>query len=268
MSLLRRSRRLRRRLRIRYPITADRVLGAGELPNVRLQRALSRPGRVTALDRVLSIVHWVWFFEPHLSLLFVQARHVDRPTRRAADGRHLRPGLRDLLRGAHRTAVVGLRAGLHETAGRADPGGRGRRRRRAGSGRGPADHGRCRGGRLGPRLGPDVRPRGRQPVGRDAVAPLRDLADGRAAARRDRPDSARSASAMPPRSRSPSSTWGSTTSPTCSPAPRSSPWCAAASRSPSPPSPRSTGPAAAGADRGRLAGAGRAGPMPPGHLPG
>ncbi|MGH2986672.1 MAG: hypothetical protein ACRDLO_08300, partial [Solirubrobacterales bacterium] len=74
---------LRARLKIRYPITADRALGAGELPNVRLQRALSRPGRVTALDRVLSIVHWVWFVEPHLTLLFVQARHVDRFPRAA-----------------------------------------------------------------------------------------------------------------------------------------------------------------------------------------
>jgi membrane-associated phospholipid phosphatase len=74
---------LRRRLRIRYPIVADRVLGAGRLPNQRLQRALSRPGRVTALDRVLSLVHWVWFFEPHLTLLFVQARHVDHFPRAA-----------------------------------------------------------------------------------------------------------------------------------------------------------------------------------------
>jgi membrane-associated phospholipid phosphatase len=74
---------LRRRLRIRYPIVADRVLGAGRLPNQRLQRALSRPGRVTVLDRALSLVHWVWFFEPHLTLLFVQARHVEHFPRAA-----------------------------------------------------------------------------------------------------------------------------------------------------------------------------------------
>ena len=43
---------LRRRLLVRYPIVADRVIGLGELPNVRAQRAFSRPGRVTALDRV------------------------------------------------------------------------------------------------------------------------------------------------------------------------------------------------------------------------
>jgi hypothetical protein len=74
---------LRRRLRIRYPIVADRIIGLGTLPNVRLQRALSAPDRVTALDRFLSVVHWVWFMEPHAALLFVQARHPDRFPRAA-----------------------------------------------------------------------------------------------------------------------------------------------------------------------------------------
>ncbi len=65
---------LQRRLKVRYPIGADRLIGLGELPNVRLQRAFSRPGRVTALDRVLSVVHWAWFMEPHIALLIVQTR--------------------------------------------------------------------------------------------------------------------------------------------------------------------------------------------------
>jgi len=69
---------LRRRLRIRYPIVADRLIGLGTLPNVRLQRALSVPGRVTRLDRFLSVIHWVWFMQPHLALLFVQTRHLER----------------------------------------------------------------------------------------------------------------------------------------------------------------------------------------------
>jgi membrane-associated phospholipid phosphatase len=67
--------RLRRRLRVRYPIRADRALGLGRLPNVRLQRAFSRPGDVTTLDRVLTIVHWAWFVEPHLALLWILIRH-------------------------------------------------------------------------------------------------------------------------------------------------------------------------------------------------
>ena len=75
--------RLRARLRVRYPIAMDRAIGLGELPNVRLQRALSRSGRVTTLDKALSIVHWAWFMQPHLSLLYVQRRHVERFPRAA-----------------------------------------------------------------------------------------------------------------------------------------------------------------------------------------
>jgi membrane-associated phospholipid phosphatase len=74
---------LRRRLKVRYPIVVDRIIGLGQLPNARLQRAFSRPGEVTSLDRFLSVIHWAWFLEPHASLLFVQARHVDRFPRAA-----------------------------------------------------------------------------------------------------------------------------------------------------------------------------------------
>jgi membrane-associated phospholipid phosphatase len=75
---------LRRRLRVRYPITADRILGMGELPSVRLQRALSRPGaEVTVLDRALSIVHWSWFIEPHLALVYILARREEHFARSA-----------------------------------------------------------------------------------------------------------------------------------------------------------------------------------------
>jgi membrane-associated phospholipid phosphatase len=69
--------RLRRRLRVRYPIRADRLLGLGELPNVRLQRAFSQPGEVTGRDRMLAIVHWAWFVEPHLALAWILIRHND-----------------------------------------------------------------------------------------------------------------------------------------------------------------------------------------------
>jgi membrane-associated phospholipid phosphatase len=66
--------RLRERLRVRYPIAVDRGLGAGQLPSVRLQRAFARPGAVTRLDRVLAIIHWAWFLEPHLALVWILAR--------------------------------------------------------------------------------------------------------------------------------------------------------------------------------------------------
>jgi membrane-associated phospholipid phosphatase len=75
--------RLRRRLHVRYPIRVDRALGLGELPNVRLQGAFSRPGQVTALDRVLAVVHWAWFVEPHLALLWILVRREERFARAA-----------------------------------------------------------------------------------------------------------------------------------------------------------------------------------------
>ena len=108
--------RLRERLRVRYPIKADRVLGAGELPNVRLQRAFARPGEVTKLDRVLAMVHWALVHRA------APGAHLDPaaqpgavPARRAADGRCVRHRLRDLLRGSHGAALVGGRGGLSST---------------------------------------------------------------------------------------------------------------------------------------------------------
>lgn len=74
---------LRRRLHVRYPIRSDRWLGGGDLPTVRLQRALAREGEVTMLDRVLSAAHWAWFFQPHLSLVYVLARDGDHFPRAA-----------------------------------------------------------------------------------------------------------------------------------------------------------------------------------------
>ncbi len=69
---------LQRRLRVSYPIRADLAIGGGALPNARLQRALSRPGRVGVLDKALSMVHWSWFFEPHLSLLWILVYRNER----------------------------------------------------------------------------------------------------------------------------------------------------------------------------------------------
>jgi membrane-associated phospholipid phosphatase len=74
---------LRSRLRSRYPIVADRALGAGKLPNTRLQRRLARLPRVGAVNRFLTWTHWVWFFEPYLALAFVLARNNERFPRAA-----------------------------------------------------------------------------------------------------------------------------------------------------------------------------------------
>jgi membrane-associated phospholipid phosphatase len=67
------------RVRIDYPILADRMLGFGQLPTVRLQRALARRGpngpEWQSLDRVLVWAHWAWFMVPHGSLAYILVRH-------------------------------------------------------------------------------------------------------------------------------------------------------------------------------------------------
>jgi membrane-associated phospholipid phosphatase len=74
---------LRSRLRIGYPIRVDRILGGGELPNVRLQKALAGLGRGNLVDRFLSWVHWSWFFEPHTALTWILAKDPDHFARSA-----------------------------------------------------------------------------------------------------------------------------------------------------------------------------------------
>jgi membrane-associated phospholipid phosphatase len=80
----------RARVHVSYPIVADRVIGLGELPSTRLQRALARSGiegvggpEFTALDRVLVWAHWSWFAVPHCALLYVMARAPERFPRAA-----------------------------------------------------------------------------------------------------------------------------------------------------------------------------------------
>jgi len=76
-----------RRVHVDYPIIADRVFGLGELPSLRLQRALAREGpqgaEWRALDRVLVWAHWMWFMVPHGTLLYILVRHPARFSRAA-----------------------------------------------------------------------------------------------------------------------------------------------------------------------------------------
>jgi membrane-associated phospholipid phosphatase len=75
------------RVHVDYPIVADRLLGLGELPSVRLQRAFASGGPNAAdwrkLDRVLVWAHWSWFMVPHGSLLYILARDRRRFSRAA-----------------------------------------------------------------------------------------------------------------------------------------------------------------------------------------
>ncbi len=70
--------RLEARVRVRYPIVIDRVLGGGAPPTLRLQRALSTPGAVNRFERLLVWCHWTWFIVPHASVAYVLARDPDR----------------------------------------------------------------------------------------------------------------------------------------------------------------------------------------------
>jgi membrane-associated phospholipid phosphatase len=77
------------RVHIDYPIDVDRVLGLGELPTLRLQRALARVDPANGapswrrLDKVLVWTHWAWFMVPHGSLAYILVRHPERFPRAA-----------------------------------------------------------------------------------------------------------------------------------------------------------------------------------------
>jgi len=75
--------RLRRRLYAHYPIEVDRRLGFGRLPGARLQTALAGRRHTAALDRFLTITHWLWFFEPYAVLTWILIRHPERFPRAA-----------------------------------------------------------------------------------------------------------------------------------------------------------------------------------------
>jgi membrane-associated phospholipid phosphatase len=70
--------RLRARLRSRYPIVLDRLIGAGKLPNARLQRAFAHLPRDGRFNRVLAWTHWLWFIEPYLALAVILTRDNER----------------------------------------------------------------------------------------------------------------------------------------------------------------------------------------------
>ncbi len=76
--------RLEARVHVDYPIAIDRVLGLGELPTLRLQRAFATPGRVKGLERVLVWCHWMWFFVPHGTVGYIMLRAPERSASAAA----------------------------------------------------------------------------------------------------------------------------------------------------------------------------------------
>jgi membrane-associated phospholipid phosphatase len=62
---------LEQRVHIDYPVRLDRLLGCGELPTSRLQRALHPDGYFRGYEKVLVWAHWVWFATPHATLAYL-----------------------------------------------------------------------------------------------------------------------------------------------------------------------------------------------------
>jgi membrane-associated phospholipid phosphatase len=69
---------LGRRVRIAYPVRADRLLGGGTTPTLRLQRALGTPGTFRAWEKLLIWSHWLWFAFPHGTVAYLLLRHPER----------------------------------------------------------------------------------------------------------------------------------------------------------------------------------------------
>jgi membrane-associated phospholipid phosphatase len=75
--------RLESRVRVDYPVRLDRILGAGALPTIRLQRALHRGEHFRGFEKVLVWAHWVWFATPHAAIAYILARNPRRFPRAA-----------------------------------------------------------------------------------------------------------------------------------------------------------------------------------------
>ncbi|HEX6025902.1 MAG TPA: phosphatase PAP2 family protein [Solirubrobacter sp.] len=76
--------RLERRVKVEYPVKADRFIGGGTTPTLRLQRAFGSPGRFARWEKLLVWSHWVWFAFPHGTVAYMLLRHRDRFPRAAA----------------------------------------------------------------------------------------------------------------------------------------------------------------------------------------
>ena len=82
---------LERRLQVHYPLRVDGLIGAGAPPTLRLQRALRDSPRVTALDRVVTVVYGSWLV-PHAVMAWLLLQHpefVPRAAGRLAAAYHL-----------------------------------------------------------------------------------------------------------------------------------------------------------------------------------
>jgi membrane-associated phospholipid phosphatase len=76
--------KLEKRVKVAYPVKADRFLGGGTTPTLRLQRTFGQQGRFKTWEKVLVWSHWVWFAFPHGTVAYTLIRHRDRFPQAAA----------------------------------------------------------------------------------------------------------------------------------------------------------------------------------------
>lgn len=63
--------RLEARVKVKYPVVIDRLIGLGTTPTMRLQRAFGTEGHFRVFEKVLVFSHWVWFAVPHGTVAYV-----------------------------------------------------------------------------------------------------------------------------------------------------------------------------------------------------
>jgi hypothetical protein len=75
---------LERRVKVVYPVKADKAIGLGTTPTLRLQRAHATPGSFKAWEKVLVWSHWLWFLFPHGTVAYLLLRRPEHFPRGAA----------------------------------------------------------------------------------------------------------------------------------------------------------------------------------------
>lgn len=66
--------KLEARVKVKYPVVIDRMIGFGTTPTMRLQRALASENGFRVWEKVLVLSHWVWFAFPHGAVAYVLLR--------------------------------------------------------------------------------------------------------------------------------------------------------------------------------------------------
>lgn len=70
--------KLEERVKVKYPVVIDRMIGLGTTPTMRLQRAFGTEGHFRVWEKVLVFSHWVWFAFPHGTVAYTLFRHREQ----------------------------------------------------------------------------------------------------------------------------------------------------------------------------------------------